>query len=189
MVLNNINNKNSDLNSNFNEKLSIKMNNQPSNNNNNKNNSNLKLITSLFNGISNPINSSENGNISTVTNFAKPSSCVPLIGSSLSKSPTGGGGSGNGSGQSKKFSDEDKKINLNALKNQDPFAKNILDTAFRVAVYKFVSKKNEWVNNISRLCRLQAKKCLIVFFSSPKIEKIRHRRIFISIRENGRTVA
>ena len=40
---------------------------------------------------------------------------------------------------------EDKVINLNALKNQDPFATKILDTALRVAVYKFLSKQNEWV--------------------------------------------
>jgi hypothetical protein len=45
---------------------------------------------------------------------------------------------------SKVLSDEDKKINLNALKNHDPFAVNILDMAVRVAVYKFLSKKNEW---------------------------------------------
>ncbi len=52
-----------------------------------------------------------------------------------------------GSSNSKKqLSSEDKKINLNALKNQDPFAINIIDTAFRVAVYKFMSKKNEWVS-------------------------------------------
>ncbi len=73
----------------------------------------------------------------------------------------GGGGSGvcnvssisasqntisNGSSNNRKqLSLEDKKINLNALKNQDPFATNIIDTAFRVAVYKFVAKKNEWV--------------------------------------------
>jgi hypothetical protein len=42
------------------------------------------------------------------------------------------------------MSDDDRKINLNALKNQDPFATNILDTAQRVAVYKFLAKKNEW---------------------------------------------
>jgi hypothetical protein len=42
------------------------------------------------------------------------------------------------------MSDDDRKINLNALKNQDPFATNIMDTAQRVAVYKFLSKKNEW---------------------------------------------
>lgn len=42
------------------------------------------------------------------------------------------------------MSDEDKKINLNALKNQDPFATNILDAAQRVAVYRFIAKKNEW---------------------------------------------
>jgi hypothetical protein len=41
---------------------------------------------------------------------------------------------------------DDKRINLNALKNQDPFATKILDTAVRVAVYKFLDKKNEWVN-------------------------------------------
>ena len=44
----------------------------------------------------------------------------------------------------KMLSNEDKKINLNALKNHDPFATNILDMAIRVAVYKFMSKKNEW---------------------------------------------
>jgi hypothetical protein len=54
------------------------------------------------------------------------------------------GSSGSSGGGKKKLSNEDKKINLNALKNQDPFATNIVDMAFRVAVYKFVSKKNEW---------------------------------------------
>lgn len=44
----------------------------------------------------------------------------------------------------KMLSNEEKRINLNALKNQDPFATNILDMAIRVAVYKFLSKKNEW---------------------------------------------
>jgi hypothetical protein len=57
------------------------------------------------------------------------------IGPNISSNDAGG----------KKLSSEDKKINLNALKNQDPFATNIIDTALRVAVYKFVSKKNEWV--------------------------------------------
>jgi hypothetical protein len=41
---------------------------------------------------------------------------------------------------------EDTEINLNALKNQDPFAKKICDSALKVAVYKFLSKKNEWVS-------------------------------------------
>ena len=50
----------------------------------------------------------------------------------------------NSSGSTKQLSSDDKKINLSALKNQDPFATNIIDTALRVAVYKFVSKKNEW---------------------------------------------
>lgn len=39
---------------------------------------------------------------------------------------------------------DDTEINLNALKNQDPFAKKIIDSALKVAVYKFLSKKNEW---------------------------------------------
>ena len=47
-------------------------------------------------------------------------------------------------GGTKPMSDEDKKINLNTLKNNDPFASNLLDSAQRVAVYKFLSKKNEW---------------------------------------------
>lgn len=69
----------------------------------------------------------------------------------VSKHGIGGGGGGvvdnvTDVANGKKLSNEDKKINLNALKNQDPFATNIIDTAFRVAVYKFVSKKNEWVN-------------------------------------------
>ena len=50
---------------------------------------------------------------------------------------------GSGSG-SKPISNEDKRINLNALKNHDPFATNILAQAQRVAVYKFLTKKNEW---------------------------------------------
>jgi hypothetical protein len=41
---------------------------------------------------------------------------------------------------------DDTEINLNALKNQDPFAKKIIDSALKVAVYKFLSKNNEWVN-------------------------------------------
>jgi hypothetical protein len=41
---------------------------------------------------------------------------------------------------------DDTEINLNALKNQDPFAKKIIDSALKVAVYKFLSKKNEWVS-------------------------------------------
>ena len=57
--------------------------------------------------------------------------------------------SSSGGSSKKQLSTEDKKINLNALKNQDPFATNIVDTAFRVAVYKFVSKKNEWVRNLN----------------------------------------
>jgi len=62
--------------------------------------------------------------------------------------------SSSGSSSSKKqLSSEDKKINLNALKNQDPFAINIIDTAFRVAVYKFMSKKNEWVRRERRCLR------------------------------------
>lgn len=44
------------------------------------------------------------------------------------------------------LTDEDNRINLNALKNKDPFAKKILDSALRVAVYEFLSDKNEWVN-------------------------------------------
>lgn len=44
----------------------------------------------------------------------------------------------------KSISNEDMRINLNALKNHDPFANNILAQAQRVAVYKFLSKKNEW---------------------------------------------
>lgn len=43
-------------------------------------------------------------------------------------------------------STDDYEINLNALKNQDPFAKKIIDSALKVAVYKFISKKNEWVS-------------------------------------------
>ena len=66
---------------------------------------------------------------------------MPFI--SASASSTNGGVS-----SAKLLSSEDKKINLNALKNQDPFATNIIDTALRVAVYKFVAKKNEWVRDI-----------------------------------------
>ena len=40
---------------------------------------------------------------------------------------------------------DDTEINLNALKNKDPFVKKILDSALKVAVYKFLSNKNEWV--------------------------------------------
>jgi hypothetical protein len=78
----------------------------------------------------------------------------------------GGGGVGGANGEStdsnsslnneKILSKEDKKINLNALKNQDPFATNILDTVLRVVVYKFLSKKNEWK-------RLEVEGSLFVF--------------------------
>jgi hypothetical protein len=48
------------------------------------------------------------------------------------------------SNAAKSLSEEDKKINLNALKNQDPFVTSILDMVVRVAVYRFIPKKNEW---------------------------------------------
>lgn len=48
------------------------------------------------------------------------------------------------SSSSKPISNDDKRINLNALKNHDPFATNIVAQAQRVAVYKFLTKKNEW---------------------------------------------
>lgn len=44
----------------------------------------------------------------------------------------------------KPISNDDMRIHLNALKNHDPFVNNILAQAQRVAVYKFLSKKNEW---------------------------------------------
>lgn len=67
--------------------------------------------------------------------------------SSSSSTSSSSESSSSTSSSKKQLSTEDKKINLNALKNQDPFATNIVDTAFRVAVYKFVSKKNEWVTS------------------------------------------
>ncbi len=61
---------------------------------------------------------------------------------------------------------EDKRINLNALKNQDPFATKILDTAVRVAVYKFLPKKNEWV------CVTSVLKLFTCYFTENNIELV-----------------
>ena len=130
----------------------------------NNNNSNLTEI--LFN--KNPIDNSKlklttstTGNTHTNSKLNKMNSLIDLnavnidcsnavnelASSSRPGIPIGSSGSSGGGGK-KKLSNEDKKINLNALKNQDPFATNIVDMAFRVAVYKFVSKKNEWVSRI-----------------------------------------
>jgi hypothetical protein len=89
--------------------------------------------------------------------LSKESSITTSISSSGNGSSGGGGGGGG-----KILSNEDKKINLNALKNQDPFATNIIDTALRVAVYKFVSKKNELLNILK----------MISFFPQPNIPLI-----------------
>jgi hypothetical protein len=105
---------------------------------NNKNSFNAKMIKITNAKLDNGITITNNGKINLVSGGYS---------SSSSSSNGGGGGGSNEANGGKKLSSEDKKINLNALKNQDPFATNIIDTAFRVAVYKFVSKKNEWVNS------------------------------------------
>ena len=125
------NNQQLNENLNLNAKLAtmLKLN---TNNTTNNNNSKSKLPSSNSSiqlGETNQINTKA----STTTN-----------GSSVNTTTTATTASNNG----KILSNEDKKINLNALKNQDPFATNIIDTALRVAVYKFVSKKNEWVKII-----------------------------------------
>jgi hypothetical protein len=89
------------------------------------------------------MNNSIKTNTTNNTSSGKMYSAV-VKSSSENRVPNPNGSSASSSSSSKTMSDSDKKINLNALKNQDPFAKNILDTAVRVAVYKFVSKKNEW---------------------------------------------
>ena len=125
-------------------------NNNTTNSNNKKINStnteDLKILkkTIINNTKMNKIGKLEGNSITTLSSSSK-----------LGIGVGGGGSDGllisnntSEAGGKKKLSNEDKKINLNALKNQDPFATNIIDTAFRVAVYKFVSKKNEWVNLI-----------------------------------------
>lgn len=141
MVLNNILSD-----KNLKEKLLI--NTTTNNNNNNKmQTTNVKLNSSTSNDL-----------LSRLVNGATSSNVE-------SSGDSGGGGGGGGATAShsvnsqsgsmniavpapptttKVLSNDDKKINLNALKNQDPFATNILDMAVRVAVYKFLSKKNEW---------------------------------------------
>ena len=121
------------------------------NNNNNTNNTiinstNQQLNQNLNAKLANMLKMSMNGGgvapVSTPTNLKPilPMNALSQMGSMSKENSSSGGGGG------KILSNEDKKINLNALKNQDPFATNIIDTALRVAVYKFVSKKNEWVN-------------------------------------------
>ena len=133
----------------LNTNTNINNNNNNTNNTNNFNsiNENLNLNSKLANMLKLSMNNA--------TASVKPilPSTMSQIGSlsskqleenNLSSGSSGGGGNGGG----KILSNEDKKINLNALKNQDPFATNIIDTALRVAVYKFVSKKNEWVKKL-----------------------------------------
>jgi hypothetical protein len=81
----------------------------------------------------NTINKSiSNNTLNTSTTISNAASGVPNI---INKSS---------SSSSKPISNDDKRINLNALKNHDPFATNIVAQAQRVAVYKFLTKKNEW---------------------------------------------
>ena len=137
------------------------------NNNNNNNNSNINSVNQqlneninlnakLANMLKLSMNNTTIGSAVATTNNLKPilpSAMGSLNNKQLEESGLSAIGnnvngvvstSGNGG---KILSNEDKKINLNALKNQDPFATNIIDTALRVAVYKFVSKKNEWVRH------------------------------------------
>ena len=46
-----------------------------------------------------------------------------------------------------KNSDEEDRINLQALQNRDPYITKIIDQAQRVCVYKFLAEKREWVNS------------------------------------------
>jgi hypothetical protein len=127
---------------NTNTNTNINNNNNTNNTNNfNSINENLNLNSKLANMLKLSMNNAT-ANVkpilpSTMNQIGSLSS-KQLEENNLSSGNSGGGGG-------KILSNEDKKINLNALKNQDPFATNIIDTALRVAVYKFVSKKNEWV--------------------------------------------
>ena len=74
------------------------------------------------------------------SSFAMPSSASsPALSSHSSASS-----SSSSSSAVSNANENNKKINLIALKNQDPFAANIVDSAMRVAVYRFQAKKNEW---------------------------------------------
>lgn len=133
MVFNNNTNSNKKFNSTNTEDLKI-VKQTKLNNSNTKMNKNGKL----------------EGNTISVTTSSSSKLGIGVGGGGIGSNSSGDGNNTNTSissdaGGKKKLSNEDKKINLNALKNQDPFATNIIDTAFRVAVYKFVSKKNEWV--------------------------------------------
>jgi hypothetical protein len=145
MVFNNINNNNNNNNSNNHQQI---------------NELNTKLANMLQLNSNNPQSLSTKAKLGCLSNFkleesmtkpqvvaeaspvasvsAAAAAAIPII------SSTTNGNKNSSANNSKILSNEDKKINLNALKNQDPFATNILDTALRVAVYKFVSKKNEW---------------------------------------------
>lgn len=124
-----------------------------SNSNSRNNNSKLIKVNSDLSGMSNNNTTSLNKNSNNKSNGfnSKVSHSLSIgnismgkISSSSSSSSSTSSSSSSSSASKKQLSTEDKKINLNALKNQDPFATNIIDTALRVAVYKFVSKKNEW---------------------------------------------
>lgn len=88
----------------------------------------------VINSMMNTINKSiSNNTLNTSITTSNAASGVPNI---INKSVS--------SSSSKPISNDDKRINLNALKNHDPFATNIVAQAQRVAVYKFLTKKNEW---------------------------------------------
>ena len=164
MVLNN-QLKDSSFNNNLTTKLTNMLN---MNTNGSSNNNNVKQQLSISNKLNSIINTNNNSstscaNQSNVNNGLSSntnnniSSNNIVNGNSSSASTTSttfnhvgnlvnGGASPSAAStpSTKVLSSDDKKINLNALKNQDPFATNILDTALRVAVYKFLSKKNEW---------------------------------------------
>ena len=47
-----------------------------------------------------------------------------------------------------KLTDQERKINLAALRKSDPFVFDILETSAQVALYKFDPLKQEWVGRI-----------------------------------------
>lgn len=118
--------------------------NSNSRNNNNTNPKLNKVNSNLCISNTSPNKNSNANKSNGISGKVSHSLSMGKISSSSSSSSSTSSSSSSSSASKKQLSSEDKKINLNALKNQDPFATNIIDTALRVAVYKFVSKKNEW---------------------------------------------
>lgn len=92
----------------------------------------------------NNLNSSSNQQQNSVSASSSLSKLTKMLQNPQENNVNSSCNNNNNGNKSNVLSNEDKKINLNALKNHDPFATNILDMAVRVAVYKFLSKKNEW---------------------------------------------